>query len=148
LLLLAVPPVALASWVALTVILVSAGPPPAGDPARVLLFLAWVGTFVVAAFASTIAVAAAALNAEVDGSLYARAARPAALTAAAILVGAVAVAGWGLGLLGTRPDEFWGSDGLIGSSTALTWLGIVIAMGVAAAISLRAAVRARRSPPA
>lgn len=146
--LLAVPPVALACWVALTVILVSVGPPPTGDPIRVLLFLAWVGAFVVAAVASTIAVAAAALNADVDGSLYARAARPATLVAAWILVGAVAVVGWGLGLLGTRPDEFWGSDGLVGSSTALTWLGIVVAMTVAAAIALRAALGARRSRPA
>jgi hypothetical protein len=146
--LLAVPPIALALWVALTVILVSAGAPPPDAPIRVVVFLAWVGAFVVAAVASTIAVAAAARNADVDGTLYARAARPASLTAASIVVGAVAVAGWGLGLLGTRPDEFWGSDGLIGSSTALTWLGIVVAMAVAAAIALRAVLGARRSPPA
>ena len=146
--LLTVPPIALALWVALTAILVSAGPPPAGDPARALLFLAWVGVFIVAAIASTVAVAAAALNADVDGTLYARAARPATLTAASILVGAVAVAGWGLGLLGTRPDAFWGSAGLVGSSTALTWLGIVAAMAVAAAVALRAALGTRRSPAA
>jgi hypothetical protein len=149
LVLLAVPPVALASWVVLTIILVSAGPPPAaGDPARVALFLAWVGAFALAAIASTIAVAAAALNADVDGTLYARAKRPATMTAGSILVGAVAVAGWGLGLLGTRPDAFWGSDGLVGSSTALTWLGVVVAMAVAATIAIQAALDARRSPAA
>jgi hypothetical protein len=145
--LLAVPPLSLAAWIGLTVALVTAGPPPDGT-ARVVAFLAWVGSFVLAAIASTVAVSAAALRGQVDGSLYERAARPALWTAAAIAIGGAAVAAWGLGLLATRPEAFWGSDGLIGSSTALTWLGVLAAMAVAAGVAVQAASRATRRPEA
>lgn len=141
--LLAVPPVSLAIWIGLTAVLLSLGDAPTGAW-RVVLFLAWAGVFVVAAIASTIAVSAAALDAEVDGSLYRRAALPALVTALAMIVVAAAVAVWGIGVALVAPAIFWGSEGILGGSTALTWLGVVAAMGGAAAVGLRAAARARR----
>lgn len=141
--LLAVPPVSLAIWIGLTAVLLSLGDPPTG-PWRVVLFLAWAGVFVVAAIASTIAVSAAAIDAEVDGSLYRRAALPALVTALAMVVVTAAVAVWGIGVALVAPAIFWGSEGILGGSTALTWLGVVAAMAGAAAVGLRAAARARR----
>lgn len=152
--LLAVPPAALAIWVGITVMLTSLGDPPADggwrafvDSARPLLgeaaFLMWVGVFVVAAIASTVAVSAAALDAEIDVALYRRAARPAFLTAGAMLAVAAAVAAWGVALAITSPATFWGSEGILGGSTVLTWIGVVVVMTSATAVAIRAALRAR-----
>jgi hypothetical protein len=141
--LLAVAPISLASWVGLTAALVALGDPPAAGPWRVILFTVWVGVFVLAAIASTVAVGAAALDAEVDGSLYRRAATPAVVTAVAMVVVAGAVAIWGIALAVLSPAAFWGTDGILGTSTTLTWLGVIVAMGAAAAVAIRAAVRAR-----
>jgi hypothetical protein len=147
--LLAVPPAALAIWVAFTALLVAIGDPPADGMTRVILFVVWVGTFVLAAVASTVAVSAAALNAEVDGALYRRAARPAMLTAIAMAVVVLAVVAWGVAVAVVSPADFWSFDGLLSSSTPLTWLVIVIVMAGAAWVALRAALRARgaTNPP-
>ena len=142
--LLAVPPVALATWVGLTALLLAVGEPPAGDARRVVLFVVWAGLFVAAAVASTVAVSAAALEAEIDGALYRRAVGPAVVTAAAMAVAVAAVAVWGVALAIGSPATFWGSEGMFGGSTALTWLGVVAVMGVATAAALRSALRARR----
>lgn len=144
--LLAVPPIALALWIGLTLYLVSRGDPPSTDPWRLVTFLGWVGSFVVAAIASTVAVGAAALAAEIDGSLYRRASLPAVVTALAMAVVVVAVAAWGIALAVASPSAFWSSDGILGSSTPLTWLGIVLAMAGATAVAVRCAVGARRAP--
>ena len=141
--LLAVPPVALAIWIGLTAVLLSLGDPPPGGPWRVVVFLVWVGVFLVAALASTVAVSAAALDAEVDGSLYRRAAIPAVIAAAAMAVVAVAVIIWGIGVAVVSPADFWSFDGILSSSTPLTWLGIAIVMAGATAVAVRAAIRAR-----
>jgi len=141
--LLAVPPISLASWVGLTAALVTLGDPPAAGPWRVILFTVWVGVFVLAAIASTVAVGAAALDAEVDGSLYRRAVPPAVVTSVAMVVVAGAVAIWGVALAVLSPAAFWGTDGILGTSTTLTWLAVIVAMGAAAAVAIRAAVRAR-----
>lgn len=141
--LLAVPPISLASWVGLTAALVALGDPPAAGPWRVILFTVWVGVFVLAAIASTVAVGAAALDAEVDGSLYRRAVPPAVVTSVAMVVVAGAVAIWGVALAVLSPAAFWGTDGILGTSTTLTWLAVIVAMGAAAAVAIRAAVRAR-----
>ncbi|HEX2756525.1 MAG TPA: hypothetical protein VHM48_13745, partial [Candidatus Limnocylindrales bacterium] len=141
--LLAVPPISLAVWVALTALLIALGDPPAGDPWRIVIFLVWVGVFIVAALASTVAVSAAALDAEVDGSLYRRATTPALVTAVAMAVVAAAVVLWGAALAVASPAAFWGSDGILGSSTPLTWLGVVAVMVAATCFAVRAAIRAR-----
>jgi hypothetical protein len=142
--LLAVPPISLAIWVALTAVLLSLGDPPTGDPWRVVAFLGWVGVFVLAAFASTVAVSAAALDAEIDGSFYRRAAIPAVVTAIAMVVVAVAVVVWGVALAVFSPDDFWSFDGILASSTPLTWLGIVLVMVGATIVAARSALHTRR----
>ena len=148
--LLAVPPVALAIWVGLTAVLLALIDPPASDVARIALFLVWVGAFAIAAVASTVAVSAAALEAEVDATLYQRAALPAALTAAAMLVCVGSVVAWGVALGLAAPSAFWGNEGILGSSTVLAWLAVVVVMAGATAIAIRAATRARSAtmPPA
>lgn len=141
--LLAVPPVALAVWVGLTALLLTlAGATPSGT-AQVVLFLIWVGAFVVSALASTVAVSAAALEAEIDGAFYRRAARPALLAGAAMAVVVAAVLGWGVAVAIGAPSTFWGDEGILGGSTVLTWLGVVVIMAGATTVAIRAAVRAR-----
>jgi hypothetical protein len=145
--LLAVPAFALAIWIGLTAVLLALGDPPADGPWRVAAFLAWVGVFVLAAIASTVAVSAAALDAEIDDSFYRRAARPAVATAAAMAAVVVAVLGWGFALAMASPTDFWGSAGYFGTSTALNWLAIAIVMAGATAIAIRFARAAQRAVP-
>jgi hypothetical protein len=142
--LLAVPPVSLAVWVGLTLVLLSLGDPPAGDPWRVIAFLGWVGVFVLAAIVSTIAVSAAALDADVDASLYRRAATPAVAASGAMALALVSVVAWGIAVALTSPADFWGFEGILGISTPLTWLGLVVVMAGATVVAARAAIRARR----
>lgn len=144
--LLAVPPIALAIWLGLTLLLVSNGDPPSDGPWRVVAFLAWVGVFVLAALGSTVAVSVAALEAEVDGTLYRRAGWPAAATVVAMAVVVAAVAVWGGAVAIVAPAAFWGAEGILGTSTTLTWLGAVLVMGGATAVAARALMRARREP--
>lgn len=148
--LLAVPPVALAIWVGLTALLLAVAGTPSGDAARIVLFLVWVGVFILAAVASTVAVSAAALEADVDGVLYRRAARPAVVTGGAMLVVVAAVLAWGVALAVAAPSTFWGDEGIVGGSTLLTWIAVVVVMAGATAVAIRAALRARdaTTPPA
>lgn len=143
LVLLAVPAAALAVWLGITFLLLSIGAPDPTDPWRVLVFLVWAATFLLAAAVSTVAVGAAALHGEVDGRLYRRAAAPALATAAAMAVVTIAVLIWGLGLLVAAPEVFWGYEGILATSTALTWALVLAAMAGAALVAGRAALRAR-----
>jgi hypothetical protein len=145
--LLAVPPAAIAIWVGLTAVFLAVVGTPSGDAARIALFLVWVGVFVLAAVASTVAVSAAALVAEVDGAFYRRAARPALLTAAAMVVVVAAILAWGVALAVAAPSTFWGSEGILGGSTVLTWLGVMAVMAGATMVAIRAAIRARDATP-
>ena len=142
--LLAVPPAALATWVGLTAILLAIAEPPVGDVARIVLFVVWAGLFLAAAIASTVAVSAAALQADVDGAFYRRAAGPAVLTAGAMLLVVLAVVAWGVALAISSPSTFWGFEGILGGSTVLTWIGVIVVMTGATAVALRAAGHARR----
>jgi len=145
--LLAVPPVALTVWAGFTLLIVNVavpGPAPTGI-ARIVLFVAWVGVFCVAAIASTVAVTVAAINGEVSPELYRRAVAPAFLVAANMAAVAIAVVAWGIATLVTEPTHFWSNDGLLATSTALSWLGVVAGMAVGAAVALRGAYLARAS---
>ena len=146
--LLAVPPIALAIWIGLTAYLLLRGDSPSADPWRLIAFLGWVGTFVVAAIASTVAVSAAAIAARIDGSFYRRATLPAVVTAIAMTVVVVAVVAWGTALALASPAAFWSDDGILRSSTPLTWIGVVLAMAAASVVALRAGIRAYRAPSA
>jgi len=141
----AVPPIFLAVWIGLTYLLLNVvvpGPAP-HDPVRFVGFAAWVGVFCIAAVASTVAVTVAAINGEVPPALYQRAVRPALVVAGTMAIVVVAVVIWGLAVLATEPSLFWGNDGLLATSTALSWLGVIAGMGAGTVIALRAAFAAR-----
>lgn len=141
----AVPPILLAGWIGLTYLLLNVvvpGPAP-HDPARFAAFAAWVGVFCIAAATSTVAVTVAAINAEVPPELYQRAVTPALVVAGTMAIVVAAVVGWGLAVLATAPSLFWGNDGLLATSTALSWLGIIAGMGTGTVIALRAVFVAR-----
>jgi ABC-type spermidine/putrescine transport system permease subunit I len=144
----AVPPISLAVWIGLTFLLLNVvvpGPVPDGA-LRLVGFVAWVGVFCLAAVASTVAVTIAAINGEVAPELYRRAVTPALVVAGTMAAVAIAVVVWGLAVLATEPALFWGYDGLLATSTALSWLGVVAGMGAGAVIALRAAFVARATP--
>lgn len=146
--LLAFPVVAVAVWAAVTVLLVGAMGPPVDPFARVLFFIVWVSTFVVAVLAGAIALGVAALNAEINGELYRRATAPAFVAALAMFLVAAATVAWGIAIYALDPAAFWGGGGFLATSTAANWLAIVVVMAGTTAVALRSATRLRgRSLP-
>jgi len=144
----AVPPLSLAVWIGLTLLLLNEIVPgqQVDEITKVSAFAAWVGVFCLAAVASTVAVTVAAINGEVAPELYRRAVTPAFVVAGTMGAVVIAVVVWGLAVLATEPALFWGYDGLLATSTALSWLGVVAGMGAGAFIALRAANEARATP--
>jgi hypothetical protein len=57
------------------------------------------------------------------------------LTSLSMVLIVVATITWGLGLRYVEPQLFAGNDGLVGSSTVGTWLGIGIVMAITAGLS-------------
>jgi hypothetical protein len=141
--LLATPLVAIGIWTLLTVGLVSAAGSAPADPTRLVFFFVWVGAFVAAVAAGTVALSVAALNAQVDSRVYMRAVPIAYVAVAGMAVVTVAVVLWAIGLLASDPATFWGYQGILASSTALSWLAIVFVMAAATAVAVRAAARLR-----
>ncbi len=142
--LLAVPPVLLVAFLALTLRLASGGPGSGAEQAHVMLFAAWGATFVASLAAGAAAVSLASGRAGVPAACFRFAVRPAyAVTAAMALVWAGALA-WGAALATQAPSLFWGDQGLVASSTALSWLGVMALMSGATVIAARSALRMHR----
>ena len=143
----AVPPASLAIWIGLTLLLLDMVVPgqSVDQATKAAAFIAWIGVFCVAAFASTVAVTAAALNSSISPELYRRAATPAIVVAGTMAVVSVAVVAWGLAVLVIQPSLFWGDQGLLATSTALSWLGIVVGMAIGTVVAVRGAAAARAS---
>jgi hypothetical protein len=143
--LLAIPPISLAAWIGFTILLITYVLPGSAQAGAVQIvpFIAWVGSFCIAAVASTVAVTVAAINGDVPPPLYERARTPALVTAVAMACVVVAVVGWGAAVLANDPSLFWGNDGFLATSTALSWLGVIAGMGAGAVIALRGAFVAR-----
>ncbi|HEY5486257.1 MAG TPA: hypothetical protein VIK06_01295 [Candidatus Limnocylindrales bacterium] len=118
------------------------GPTPSGVT-RAVLLLTWVGVFCVAAIASTVAVTVAAINSEVAPELYRRAVTPALVAAGTMAAVAIAVLAWGVATLATEPNLFWSNRGLVATSTAVSWLAVLVGMAIGTAIALRGAAAAR-----
>jgi hypothetical protein len=129
-----VPPVALAVWLGGTLLLLQIQPGQALGW-HIPLFLGWVGVFFLAAIASTLAVSGAAIRTDLDVRLYRRAVVPAAGTALAMTVAALAVVVWGIEMWASHPDIFWGNGGVMATSTAASWLGIGLVMVVASTVA-------------
>ena len=60
----------------------------------------------------------------------------------------VAVLAWGLVLLATDASVFWSFDGFLATSLPLNWLAIVLTMGGACLVAVRAERRLRREASA
>ncbi len=144
----AVPPISLAVWIGVTLLLVNVVAPGAGFGdrlAQVLGFCVWVGVFGLAAIASTVAVTVAAINGEVAPELYRRAVTPAGIVAVAMSAVVLVVALWGVAVLATEPTLFWANDGVLATSTAVSWLTVLAVMAAGAGVALRGAAVARAS---
>ena len=104
------------------------------------------GTLIVAAIASAGAVCFAVARTSVSEKLLRFALLPSILVTISMALILAATIIWGLGLRDGAPQLFAGNDGIVGSSTFGTWLGIVIAMAIAtvlAAVSLLRGFSAR-----
>ena len=149
-LLLCVPPLLGAGFVAYVLVIVDIIYPALGriavqDTVNVALFLSLVGPFVLAALASAWAVTAAVGRVEVGGralrfALYLGAVATAAM--AAVLVSTIV---WGLALLAQAPALFSGDEGILATPTYATWLAIVVGMAVSAAVAVVASIRGLRA---
>jgi hypothetical protein len=111
----------------------------------VTFFLSLVAVFVAAAVVSTAAVSLAVALSEIDAGVLRFALGPATVTTVAMGVMFLATLIWGLSLRADVPQLFNGDGGVAATSTALSWLGIVIVMGVATAVAAAAMVRGLRA---
>ena len=141
--LLMVPVVAAAAWLGLTAILTGIPFSPADDASKLIFFLLWIGFGLGAVAISCVALGVAALRSEIDSTLYKRAINPARLTIAGMVGVAAAIVGWGVALLLSDPYDFWGYNGLLATSTALSWLLIAASAVAATVVALRASRRLR-----
>jgi hypothetical protein len=111
----------------------------------VTFFLSLIAVFVAAAVVSTAAVSLAVALSEIDAGVLRFALGPATVTTVAMGVMFLATLIWGLSLHADAPQLFNGNGGVAATSTALSWLGIVIVMGVATAVAAAAMVRGLRA---
>jgi hypothetical protein len=108
------------------------------------LFGAWVGVFLVCAAASTAAACLAVLRSEIKLRLYRFVFGPASATVVAMAVISLAVAAWGIGLRAAAPALFAGNGGILATSTAWSWVGIMIVMAASTAVAAWALLRGLR----
>lgn len=109
-----------------------------------IFFLILVAGFIVAAVVSAWAVSASIRRAEIASSLFRFARIPALVTALVMLAVCLATLLWGVGLRDAEPDLFAGNDGVVATSTTLSWAVIVAVMAGATLVALVAAVRGLR----
>lgn len=142
--LLAVPPLAFAVFVGTTLLLEAILTPGNHLSLGWRLFLergVFLGVLIAAVLASTGALCWAVARSEIAEELLRFAlllAIPATLSMAVMLVAMLA---WGLSLHSTVPQLFNSNEGMYASSTALTWLGSVIAIGILTVIAVVSLVR-------
>jgi hypothetical protein len=157
-LLFVVPLLALVVFVGYTLLLMrviypAVGPLKVHASLNVAFFLSLVAVFLLAAIASTAAVSAAVSRVEVAGGLFRFALWPAAVATLAMAVVLAATVAWGVAMSVQAPALFGGDEGILGTSTVLTWLTIVAVMAactcsaavsVARGLSARVAARTER----
>lgn len=105
------------------------------------LFLGLIAILVLGAIASSAAVSLAIARSQIGERLYRFALVPTIITALAMAVMFVADLAWGLGLRASEPALFAGDGGIVGTSTAASWLVQTLIMGIAAAVALYAVSR-------
>lgn len=134
-LLFCVPPLCVAVFVGYVLALVKIFYPEPGRMAvhgsvNVALFLSLAVAFLLAAVASVASVSAAIRRSGVGERLFRFALVPAVVAAAAMVVVLAGTVIWGLALAAEAPALFAGSDGILATGTAATWLAIVAVMAV------------------
>jgi hypothetical protein len=141
-----VPPISFAVWLGSS-ILVQAWNPDHGNLlsaplwVRFVVLGLFVGTFILAAVASTAAVSIAIVRTAVSDKLFRFARFPAIITALAMAVMFAAVLAYGLLARTADPQLFAENQGLVSTNTTATWLVILVMMGIAAAVAVVAVVR-------
>ncbi|MBV9614545.1 MAG: hypothetical protein JO031_03710 [Ktedonobacteraceae bacterium] len=99
------------------------------------------GTLLAAAIASPSAICFAVIRSEIPEKLLRFALFPFALGTLSMALVLAAIIVWGLGLREVAPQLFAGNDGIVSTSTIGTWLGIVIAMGIATVLAALSLIR-------
>lgn len=89
----------------------------------------------VGAVASAWAVSAAIARAKISGRLLRYALAPASLATLAMAVMLIGAVVWGIGLRAHAPQLWGGDDGVLATSTALSWLAQVVLMAICTAIA-------------
>jgi len=150
--LLAVPVVALAAWLGWTLALINGLPRAVGlDPsqgAKNIVWVSWVGLFVLAAIVSAAAVSIAVSRGEVAPRLYRFALGPAAVATLAMAVMLGGVVAWGLLVRAELPAYLDLPTSPLRFPVAAGWLRDVVIMAAATLIAAIAVARAWRTPPA
>jgi len=146
LLLFAVPPLAASVFVAYTLALVrvvypAMGPLKVHDTLNLAVFVSLVGALLIAVVASVVAAAVVVARSGIEERSFRFAVACGAVATAAMGVMLAGTIVWGLGLQVDAPSLFNGNDGIVGTSTALNWLGIVAVMGVSTLFAGAAVVR-------
>jgi hypothetical protein len=141
LVLLAVPVVAGTAWIGVTAFLSSIPFDLRDDNGRLIAFLAWVGFGLGAVAVSCVALGLAALNSQIASAFYRRAINPARLTVLGMAGVAIAIVAWGLYMFVADNYDFSSYEGLLATSTWLTWLLVATAAVGATIVALRATTR-------
>lgn len=129
----------------LAFVLLIVTPPLIGQLPMIANRIIFVTVFLALAVISTCAVCMAIARSQVPDKLLRFAVLPAVITTVAMALMLVATVTWGIGLQREVPQLFGGNDGIMASSTAGTWLGIVIGMALTTIVAAFAMVRGLRS---
>ena len=138
LLLLAVPFLALAVLLSTIQVL---GHTFAGQHSETISRTIFVSVFLTTAGMSTASVCVAVTRSPLARNVLRFAIFPSAIATIAMLVMLIGTFCWGISIQSTAPSLFAGHDGLVGSSTILTWLGILITMTIATSIAISFLIR-------
>lgn len=113
-----------------------------GPAAQLPLYRAiFPGVFLLAAIISPAALCLAVIRSEISARLLRFTLLAFALATGAMVVILASIVAWGFGLSILHPHLFASNDGLVSTSTAGSWLGIVIAMALATGVAVIALVR-------
>ncbi len=138
LLLLAVPFLALAILLSTIQIL---GYTFAGQLSETIGRIIFGSVFLIAAGSSTASVCTAVAKSSLARNVLRFAIFPSFITTIAMIVMLIGTFCWGISIRSTAPSLFAGYDGLVGSSTTLTWLGILVAMTISTSIAVAFLIR-------
>src|SRR5262249_53895883 len=128
-------------YIGIQVVAGASPPNRVATPEGKALFLGLIAVLILGAVASSWAVPAAISRSEINAHWYRFARIPALVTALAMVVMCAATIAWGLALQADKPQLFNGEDGIVATSTALSWLVIAVVMMLATLAALTALFR-------